>query len=110
MHHGQVCFSTERIIVHEKIAEQFKKMLAQAFEKNAPMAGSAVSEGIAAHAHDVLADAQKQGLDFLVGGPEYVNGDHKVALRPSVILEPKGEARILDEETFGKCQVHFLEI
>lgn len=102
IHHGQVCFSTERIIVQERVAEKFKSLLAKAITDNAGMAGAAVSEGIAAHAHEVHKDAQEKGLKYLVGGPEYLNGDSKVSLKPSIILEPKDDARIVDEETFGK--------
>ena len=101
MNHGQVCFSTERIIVHEKVAEEFKKLVTKAFESNAAIAGSAVTEGIATHAHDVLVDAKNHGAEFLVGGPEWVNGDRKTSLKPALVLHPKKDARIKDEETFG---------
>ncbi|KAL9057707.1 MAG: hypothetical protein Q9162_002181 [Coniocarpon cinnabarinum] len=101
IHHGQICFSTERIIVHEKVASRFKELLVKAIDDNAQVAGSAVSHGIAAHAHEVLEDAQANGLEFLTGGPEFLDGDNRISLKPSIIMEPKGDARIVDEETFG---------
>lgn len=101
MNHGQICFSTERIIVHKKVAADFKKHVVEAFKKNSPIAGSGVTDGIVAHAHEVLLDAQKHGAEFLVGGPEYVNGDSKASLKPSLIFQPNKDARIRDEETFG---------
>ena len=101
IHHGQVCFSTERIIVHEKIATKFKELLIKATKDNSGIAGSAVSENIAAHAYDIHKDAQVKGLEYLVGRPKYLDGDTKASLKPSIILEPKNDARIIDEETFG---------
>ena len=101
MHHGQICFSTERIIVHKSVSEEFKKLIKAAYEKNSSISGQGVTEGIVAHAHDVLIDAQNQGAEFLIGGPEYVNRDSKASLKPSLIFQPSKDARIRDEETFG---------
>ena len=103
IHHGQVCFSTERIIVHQSVADRFKDLLAKAVNDSAGIAGSGVTKGIVSHAYDVHQDAQAKGLEYLVGGPEYIDGDSKASLKPSIVLEPKNGARIVDEETFGEC-------
>ena len=95
MHHGQICFSTERIIVHKAIAEKFQTMLAKAVEGHGS-GGAAVHEGIAKHAYEVLQDAKANGSTFLVGDGEL---DSKVGMKPAIITNPKG--RIVDEETFG---------
>lgn len=101
VHHGQICFSTERIIVHASIAEEFKAQLKASVEKDHQSAGQAVSTSIATHAHEVLKDAEshaKSGEAFLTGGPDLTG---PASLKPSIVLQPSPDARIFDEETFG---------
>ncbi|KAF2467309.1 aldehyde dehydrogenase [Lindgomyces ingoldianus] len=95
--HGQLCFSTERIIVHKSIYEKFTQILAAVMSK-IPKAGDAVTQQSATHAYDVLVDAQEKGATFLVGGPEYIS---KTSLKPTLVTNVKPDARIWDEETFG---------
>ncbi|KAI9709253.1 MAG: hypothetical protein M1820_003373 [Bogoriella megaspora] len=96
MHHGQICFSTERVIVHQKVAEEFQNFLVQAFA-NLPPGNPAVNEAGAKHAEDVLRDAQDKGAKLLVGGIDY---SKPATLKPTIVLEPRA-SRIVDEETFG---------
>jgi len=96
LHHGQICFSTERIIVHEAVANRFQQLLVNAMENAGSHAGSAVSESIGKHANDVIQDAEKAGEKFLLGGVS----SSSVSLKPTIVLNPK-ESRIVDEETFG---------
>ena len=101
LHHGQLCFSTERIIVLKGIADKFVPLLKAAFEE-IPGAGTAVDTVSSKHAYDVLVDAKEHGAKFLVGGPEYIGEkDLKISLRPSLVTEIPKDARIRDEETFG---------
>jgi acyl-CoA reductase-like NAD-dependent aldehyde dehydrogenase len=97
LHHGQICFSTERIIVHESVADKFQKLLVKAMEDAGSHAGSAVSASIAQHATDVLQDASTSGSAFLLGGP---SSCEELSLKPTIVLNPK-DTRIVDEETFG---------
>ncbi|KAI9694476.1 MAG: hypothetical protein M1822_000092 [Bathelium mastoideum] len=97
LHHGQICFSTERIIVLRKVADQFQDLLVKAFEAN-PSAAAAVTESGAKHAEDVLKDAQEKGETFLLGGG--IERSKTATLKPAIVLEPKS-SRIVDEETFG---------
>ncbi|KAI6791854.1 aldehyde dehydrogenase [Hortaea werneckii] len=100
LHHGQICFSTERIIVLKSIAQRFQDLLVKAVA-NEP-GGTAVHSGIAEKAQSILQDAKDHGNEFLVGGPEMAveNG-----LKPSIVLvDPKtnkDDLKIVDEETFG---------
>lgn len=100
MHHGQICFSTERIIVQRSIADEFLDKLVKVVESTP--GGTAVHEGIAQHALEVLQDAQDKGSKFLTGGPEYAS---KNAVKPALVYvdskTSRGELRIVDEETFG---------
>lgn len=99
LHHGQICFSTERIIVHKNVAEKFQQFLADAVTSHGS-AGSAVTPAIAQHAYDVLQDAQSNGSTFLVADGDFdPSSKSKTALKPTIVLNPRG--RIVDEETFG---------
>ena len=100
VHHGQICFSTERVIVLRSVAERFIEKLVKVVEQTP--GGTAVHEGIASHAVEVLQDAKDKGSKFLTGAPEYAG---KNAVKPALIqVDPKSdkdELRIVDEETFG---------
>ena len=95
--HGQLCFSTERIIVNKAIYDHFIPALTAAFSK-IPKAGDAVTRQSAIHAYDVLKDAEAKGAKFLVGGPEYLSD---TSLKPTIVTNISRDARIFDEETFG---------
>lgn len=100
LHHGQICFSTERIIVQKSVAKQFQEMLVTQFANE--QGGTAVHSGIAEKAQAILLDAKDKGSEFLIGGPEMVV---KNGVKPSiVVVNPKTkreDLKIVDEETFG---------
>ncbi|KAL9094882.1 MAG: hypothetical protein Q9165_002831 [Trypethelium subeluteriae] len=101
LHHGQVCFSTERVLVQRAVYEEFVGHLTRAFEEM-ESAGSAVNVQGARHAYEMLEDAREKGAKFLVGGPEYVEGDQtKACLRPTLLTDTTPEMQIWDDETFG---------
>jgi acyl-CoA reductase-like NAD-dependent aldehyde dehydrogenase len=97
MHHGQICFSTERIVVRAEVADEFQTLLVAQMEGLGDIAGSAVSREIAGHAEDVVRDARDK---VIVGG---VDEDAKgsIRLKPTIVLNPDPTSRIFDEETFG---------
>ena len=99
-HHGQICFSTERVIVQRSVADEFIEKLVKVVESTP--GGTAVHEGIAQHALDVLQDAKDKGSKFLTGGPEYAS---KNGIKPTLVQVDananKATLRIVDEETFG---------
>ena len=98
LNHGQICFSTERIIVQENVAARFQDMLIQAFKAHEIPDNIAVTQVSAQHAADVLSDAKSKGSKFLLGDIEWSG---PATLKPSIVLEPSQTARIADEETFG---------
>jgi len=102
LHHGQICFSTERIIVQRKVADKFQELLIEVAESTG--GGTAVHSGIASHAYDVLEDAKQKGCKFIHGGVDY-EGEGKKAVKPALVqVDPKTapeDLRIVDEETFG---------
>lgn len=105
LHHGQICFSTERIIVQRSIAEKFTAALVTAAESLTAhgIAGRAVTKGIAQHAFEVLQDATSGGCRLVFGNIAYTN-ESSTSLQPAIVavdLETPKSIRIVDEESFG---------
>jgi acyl-CoA reductase-like NAD-dependent aldehyde dehydrogenase len=101
LHHGQICMSTDRLIVVREVVEEFTKILKGEMESNwAKGAGYAVSRGIADHAHSLLEDAEKNGATYLVGANNFI-GDTGASLQPTIITNVKAGDKVYAEETFG---------
>lgn len=96
MHHGQICFSTERIIVLNSIAERFIELLKKHTQGFSP--GSGVSQEVVSKAHDRLVEAEKKGAKFLIGGPRYTG---PAELLPTIVTGVTEDMTIFDTETFG---------
>jgi acyl-CoA reductase-like NAD-dependent aldehyde dehydrogenase/ABC-type branched-subunit amino acid transport system ATPase component len=108
---GQICMSTERLIVDEKIAEAFvDKFVGKASalplgdpRKPEPVVlGSVVGMGTVEHCNALIDDALAKGAKLLCGGKA------KDTLMPATVLDRvTREMRIYHEETFGpvKCIV-----
>ena len=108
---GQVCMSTERIIVDRKIADEFVKRFAAKVRalplgdprKPEPVVlGSVIGMGTVAHCNALIDDALAKGAK-LVCGEKASN-----TLMPATLLDHVTPAmRIYHEETFGpvKCIV-----
>ena len=103
LHHGQLCFSTERIIVLEKIAPQFQELLKQEAAHFIP--GSGVAEGLVDKSKDKLVDAEKKGAKFLIGGPSYGG---IASLVPTILTGVTPEMEIYHEESFGPSVALFI--
>ena len=97
MHHGQMCVATERIIVQEKVIEEFRTHLKTVFNAMPGIQGNAINESGAKHAYDIVAEAQKDGHTFLAGEPKMLS---PTSVAPAIVVSPKG-SRMEDEETFG---------
>jgi acyl-CoA reductase-like NAD-dependent aldehyde dehydrogenase len=96
LHHGQLCFSTERIIVLEKIAPRFTELLKAAAE--AFPISSGVNDRVVSSSRDKLIDAEQKGAKFLTGGTCYKT---KSALTGTVVMNLKPEMQLYDDEGFG---------
>ncbi|CAK7237915.1 hypothetical protein SEUCBS140593_010198 [Sporothrix eucalyptigena] len=96
LHHGQLCFSTERVIVIKSIAEKFKELLKKA--ASTFVTGSGISDRIISSSKAKLADAESKGAKFLIGGPEMASD---TALKATILTEVTSGMQIFDEEAFG---------
>jgi acyl-CoA reductase-like NAD-dependent aldehyde dehydrogenase len=108
---GQICMSTERLIVDEKIADAFvdkfvgkasKLPLGDPRKPEPVVLGSVVGMGTVEHCNALIDDALAKGAKLLCGGKA------KDTLMPATVLDRvTREMRIYHEETFGpvKCIV-----
>jgi acyl-CoA reductase-like NAD-dependent aldehyde dehydrogenase len=93
LHHGQVRFSTERIIIERAVYDEVNTTYGNCV-------GFAATKCSADHAHEVVKEAKKNGAKVLVGDDNFI-GDTGVSLRPTIITGIKPADRIRDAETFG---------
>jgi acyl-CoA reductase-like NAD-dependent aldehyde dehydrogenase/ABC-type branched-subunit amino acid transport system ATPase component len=108
---GQICMSTERLIVDQKVANDFVALFAKK-AKSLPVGdprkpepvvlGSVIGMGTVEHCNALIDDALAKGAKLVCGGKT----DH--TLMPATILDHvTAKMRIYHEETFGpvKCVV-----
>ena len=107
---GQVCYSVERVYVHERVHDAFVAKLvekAEAVRLNAddPRAGHIGPFTFAPQAQIVqrhLDDAVAKGATVLTGGEvEDIGGG--LYLRPTVLTDVNHDMLIMQDETFGPC-------
>lgn len=109
LYQGQICMSTERLIVDEKIADEFvSKFAARARELNAgdPAAdpqcviGPMINPSSGVRINDLIQDALDKGAKLVCGGVA------EGAIMPATILDHvNASMKIYDEETFGPITV-----
>ncbi len=102
---GQICMSTERVIVDEKIADEFVRRFATKARslpvgdprKPEPVVlGSVIGMSTVDHCNALLADALEKGAKLVCGGKS------DSTLMPATLLDHVTPAmRIYHEETFG---------
>ncbi|KAK7739093.1 hypothetical protein SLS62_011315 [Diatrype stigma] len=101
LHHGQVCFSTERIIVVKEVAEEFIGLLKEEVSTRYGNGfGSAASKNFADRAHALLEEARQNGAQYIVGDNAFL-GAQKTGLRPTIVTGVLRGDRLRDTESFG---------
>jgi acyl-CoA reductase-like NAD-dependent aldehyde dehydrogenase len=104
MNQGQICMSTERLIVHEKVADAFLRCLA---EKAASLkcgnprtegteVGSLISMEAAERVDELLQDAVSKGARVVAGGAR-----EATVMRPTILNGVRSDMKIYHEESFG---------
>lgn len=100
MNHGQICVSTERLIVVREVAEEFAHHLKEAVLSHQGHAGSAVTKDMAEKAHKMVHSAVDRGATFVVGSAKFV-GTSGASLEPSILTEVNPTDDLYSQETFG---------
>jgi acyl-CoA reductase-like NAD-dependent aldehyde dehydrogenase len=104
MNSGQICMSTERIVVDDSVAQKLTDRLvarAEALTVGDPadpttMIGPVVNQAAADHVAALLEDARAKGATVLTGGA--ADG---LLLSPTIVAGVTPEMRIYGEESFG---------
>ncbi|HUT04512.1 MAG TPA: aldehyde dehydrogenase family protein [bacterium] len=108
---GQRCTATSRIIVHQKVAQQFaeryvtqaeKLRLGSGLDPNVEV-GPLVSEGQLRTVHSYVEIGKAEGAQLLAGGERYTGpGCEKGSFyKPTIFFNVKRNMRIAKEEIFG---------
>ncbi|KAF4447897.1 NAD-dependent aldehyde dehydrogenase [Fusarium albosuccineum] len=103
IHSGQVCMSTERILVHKSIAEEFGAALKEATEKifgseNPPLV--LVNSAAVEKNKRLLTDAVAKGATTLFGNAEAAE-DQPTKMRPVIVSNVSKDMDIYYTESFG---------
>ena len=103
MHQGQICMSTERIIVHQAIADEFvAKLAARAAQLPAGdprghvVIGSLISLDAAKKMEALIADAEAKGAKLVAGGKRT-----GTVVEATLLDHVTPDMRIYSEESFG---------
>lgn len=106
---GQVCSSTERVLVHERVYDDFAERMTAAAGKvvlgdprdpattMGPLNNPAVAKKVAEHVEDALG----RGAGALAGGSKPEGYPSDLYYRPTVLSDVSPESLINMEETFG---------
>lgn len=102
---GQRCTATSRLLLHEKIADKFIKMLVDEMKKikvGVDM-GPAVDEAQLKTDLDFIELAKKEGAKLVYGGRRLADGDlkHGYYVEPTLFDHVKPSSRLYREEVFG---------
>ncbi|KAJ5300171.1 hypothetical protein N7508_007414 [Penicillium antarcticum] len=106
LHAGQVCMSTERIIVHSSVAESFIEAFKQCTDELFPLSGLSpvlVSSAGARKTKGLVSAALAGGADVVFGSP--VEESSTPTMRPIVLRNLKKDADLYYTESFGPTVV-----
>jgi acyl-CoA reductase-like NAD-dependent aldehyde dehydrogenase len=95
MNQGQICMSTERIIVVEAIADAFADKFG-AKARSLPPLGAVVDRKTVDHVNALLSDALGKGASALTGGPQ-----DNVLMGPTVVDGVTSAMDLYRDESFG---------
>ncbi|KAM3532081.1 hypothetical protein NHJ13051_000457 [Beauveria bassiana] len=109
LHAGQICMSTERILVHERVRDDFATELVAAVKSLYGEAGGGQEAGVLVTAAAVVknkalvADALRKGATLLYGDPDEEEEEHdaKTRMRPVVVAEVTPSMDVYRTESFG---------
>src|SRR5918998_2071506 len=104
MNSGQICMSTERIVVDRSIADALADKLAERASKlvvgdprdQGTMIGPVISDAARERIMGLIEDARSQGARVLAGGSADGN-----LIAPTVLADVTAQMRVYHEESFG---------
>lgn len=112
MNSGQICMSTDRVIVQREIADKFTKAFTEAVN-NIPygdptdpktFVGPVVNKRAAVRVSAIIKDAINKGATVLAGNGE-IEGDEKTLIKPVLLTDITKDMEIYYDEIFGPATV-----
>ncbi|KAK4942554.1 hypothetical protein LTR10_017683 [Elasticomyces elasticus] len=104
LHAGQICMATERILVHAKIADEFREALKGTMDKVFGEGGMDVPQLVTSAPVEknkkLLDDALSKGAKAIYGDPKH-HESSKTKMRPVIIENIKPDMDIYHTESFG---------
>lgn len=109
VHSGQICMSTDRIIIHADIAEKFLEVLKttlSAIASSAPTPPYLVTAASKSRLQETVSKALAEGASSLIGDteqlqPKETDGTSPTIFTPMIIGDIKGDMPIWQDENFG---------
>lgn len=105
MNQGQICMSTERLIVDARIADDFVARLVAAtgaLKTGTPdqpvQIASCIDRDTVDHVAALIADARDHGATIAIGGEVPASG---TIMAPTIVDQVTPDMRLYDEESFG---------
>ncbi|KAF7960965.1 hypothetical protein EAE96_000635 [Botrytis aclada] len=100
LHSGQICMSTERILVHKNVAAEFEKELAAATAEMFPSPTTLItSQGVSKNA-SLISDALSKG-GFILHGTPPTDSSPTTKMSPVILKSVNPSMSIYREESFG---------
>ncbi|MGH8946076.1 MAG: aldehyde dehydrogenase family protein [Acidimicrobiia bacterium] len=104
LHQGEICMSTERIIVEKSVADEFTEKLKERAEAMpmgdptdpATAIGPLINRRAVDKVHAHVEEAVKDGAELVTGGKH-----DNLVYHPTVVAKVKPEMRLFSEQTFG---------
>lgn len=98
---GQVCTSTEKVYVHEKISKEFIEKVVKEVKKLRPEKdfGPLIDEEQLKKVEEHVKEAVSKGADILIGGK--IINRKGFFFEPTVLVNVSEDMKIIKEETFG---------
>lgn len=97
---GQVCMSTERIVVHENVVEEFIPHLKKAVQTFIPGLVTLINAAAVQKNKKLVKDALEKGATILYGSPDNDPGEG-ARMGPVVLKDVKKDMDIYYTESFG---------
>ncbi|KAJ1327771.1 vanillin dehydrogenase [Microdochium nivale] len=104
LYSGQICMSTERILVHRKISAEFQEKLLKSIEQVFPSSGEApilITGPAADKTRKLVRDATDKGATVVGGTSIDTEEVSKNRMRPIVIAKVTPEMDLYKTESFG---------
>ena len=100
LHAGQICMSTERILVNRKIADEFREALKGTMDKVFAETPQLVTSAPVAKNKKLIEDAISKGAKAVYGDPSH-NDDSSTRMKPIIIEKVSEKMDIYHTESFG---------